>query len=337
MSMKVVANAWDLSDDYLRWACQIGLDGVDIGGLSQVPGMAEQGYPHAAELLALTQRIRSWGLSIHRVSLPSPDRFMRGEAGGKEDLDNLCRTIACYGEAGIPIGRVGFAWESTPIHTTHQAEHRGGYKYRGFDLELWQQQLAESSHEKESIPEDYWDRVKAVYERIIPIAEEADVKIAIHPSDPPLPGASFNSLGFHRVLDAHPSDHNGFLYCVGTRCEAGGTQVVLDEINKYGRMGKIFHVHFRNVRGSLATTGGFEEVLLDDGDMNMFQILLALRNVGYEGALNPDHYPHIGPETPELARSYACPSYSVGYIKALLAAVTALPQAGAMPTVAAAF
>jgi mannonate dehydratase len=237
MSMKVVANAWDLSDDYLRWACQIGLDGVDIGGLSQVPGMAEQGYPHAAELLALTQRIRSWGLSIHRVSLPSPDRFMRGEAGGKEDLDNLCRTIACYGEAGIPIGRVGFAWESTPIHTTHQAEHRGGYKYRGFDLELWQQQLAESSHEKESIPEDYWDRVKEVYERIIPVAEEADVKIALHPSDPPLPSASFNSLGFHRVLDAHPSDHNGFLYCVGTRSEAGGTQVVLDEINKYGRMG----------------------------------------------------------------------------------------------------
>jgi mannonate dehydratase len=271
MSMKVVANAWDLSDDYLRWACQIGLDGVDIGGLSQVPGMAEQGYPHAAELLALTQRIRSWGLSIHRVSLPSPDRFMRGEAGGKEDLDNLCRTIACYGEAGIPIGRVGFAWESTPIHTTHQAEHRGGYKYRGFDLELWQQKLAERPHETERRPEDYWD------------------------------------------------------------------QVVLDEINKYGRMGKTFHVHFRNVRGSLATTGGFEEVLLDDGDMNMFQILLALRNVGYEGALNPDHYPHIGPETPELARSYACPSYSVGYIKALLAAVTALPQAGAMPTVAAAF
>ena len=48
-------------------------------------------------------------------------------------------------------------------------------------------------------------------------------------------------------------------------------------------------VHFRNVRGSLATAGGYEETLLDDGDMNMFKIMLALREVGFDGCLNPDH------------------------------------------------
>jgi mannonate dehydratase len=325
MGMKVVANLREPSDECLQWACQIGLDGVDhLGG--SVPGLKERGTPNMPELHKVIKRIRSWGLSIHRVSLPTPGKFMAGQPGGEKELDDLCTTLRCYGEAGIPIARVHFPNEATHIGTTHLAEHRGGYKYRGFDLELWQQQLAENPPETEIMPEEYWDRVKGVYERIVPVAEEAEVKLAMHPSDPPLPGAPFDTLGYHKVIDACPSDYNGYLYCVGTRCEAGGTQVVLDEINKYGRMGKIFHVHFRNVRGNLASTGGFEEVLLDDGDMNMFQILLALRNVGYEGALNPDHHPHIGPPASDGSGSYTSPSYAIGYIKGLLAALAAQPQ-----------
>jgi hypothetical protein len=60
--------------------------------------------------------------------------------------------------------------------------------------------------------------------------------------------------------------------------------------------------------------------------MNMFQILLALRNVGYEGALNPDHHPHIGPPASDGSGSYTSPSYAIGYIKGLLAALAAQPQ-----------
>ena len=70
--------------------------------------------------------------------------------------------------------------------------------------------------------------------------------------------------------------------------------LVLDEINNYGRKGKIFMIHLRNVRGSLATAGAFEEVLLDDGDMNMFKIVLELHKVGFDGCLNPDHIPSYG-------------------------------------------
>ncbi|MDR4945583.1 mannonate dehydratase [Neobacillus cucumis] len=78
---------------------------------------------------------------------------------------------------------------------------------------------------------------------------------------------------------------------MGTRAEEGGSPLVLNEINHYGRKSKIFLVHFRNVRGSLPTTKAFEEALLDDGDLNMFKILLELDKVGYDGCLNPDHVP----------------------------------------------
>ena len=67
----------------------------------------------------------------------------------------------------------------------------------------------------------------------------------------------------------------------------------MDEINHYGRKGRLFEIHFRNVRGSLPTAGGFEEVLLDDGDMNMFKILQALHQVGFDSFLNPDHVPTL--------------------------------------------
>ena len=77
----------------------------------------------------------------------------------------------------------------------------------------------------------------------------------------------------------------------------------------------------RNVRGSLATAGGYEEVLLDDGDMNMFRILLELRRVGFEGCVNADHIPPIEGDTPGSSLGLA---YSIGYLRSMLAALAAL-------------
>ena len=77
-------------------------------------------------------------------------------------------------------------------------------------------------------------------------------------------------------------------------------------------------------RGSLATARGFEEVLLDDGDMNMFKILLELKKVGFDGCLNPDHIPRMEGDEPNSAPIIGL-SYSIGYIKALLAALAVYP------------
>ena len=73
------------------------------------------------------------------------------------------------------------------------------------------------------------------------------------------------------------------------------------------------------MRASFATAGAFEEVLLDDGDMNMFKILRELKRVGYDGCLNPDHYPTLEGDGP-AGNTHAL-AYSIGYIKALLAAL----------------
>jgi mannonate dehydratase len=336
--MKISIQSRPPTDSYLRWASQIGvdcLDAVSLPGVKQVGAAGEQGCADLEKLLKLRRWIRSFGLDMNRVSLPNVSKFMLGHPGGDEQVENACKTLKVLGEARIPIARPTFATSSGVWPETHgvprvwpktipmRSVHRGGYLMRGFDLAAMRTHMAETEADRtEVLPEEWWSRVEEYYGRLISLAEECGVKIAMHPSDPPMPDTPFSGLGYHHVLDIRPSPNSGLLYCVGTRCEAGGTRLVLDEINHFGRKGKIFLVHFRNVRGSLASTGAFEEVLLDDGDMNMFEILLALQKIGYEGCLNPDHTPILEGDTPERRMAW---SYSVGYLKALLAALAALP------------
>ena len=310
-------SVWDggLTDSYLKQVVQLGVDCIDFGGADAFPGVKDQGFPDLDELLKIKKHIRSWGLDINRVTLPNiTEKFMKGTPDGDRELEDTCNALRIFGEAGIPIARQRFAGDTfNYVMTRYRSIHRGGYTSRGESCSLTKNPPETPTGEE---LERWWNRFCEVYSELVPIAEEYDIRLAIHPSDTPNPDTPFGSLGYHRVIDAFPSRNVGYLYCIGTRAEAGGTPLVLDEINNYGRKGRIFMVHFRNVRGSLATAGGFEEILLDDGDMNMFKILLELRKVGFNGCLNPDHIPNL--------EGNVGLAYSVGYIKALLAALTVL-------------
>ena len=111
-----------------------------------------------------------------------------------------------------------------------------------------------------------------------------------------------------------PSPKSGVLFCIGTRYESGID--IFAQIRMFGP--KIFHVHFRNVRGTLPHNRGYEEVMLDEGDMDMLEVLRALDKVGYDGSLNPDHDPALKGDTPDRNAARA---FAVGYIRALLLAL----------------
>jgi len=307
----------DLSDSYLRYVTQLGVDCIDFGAAETFPGVVERGVPDLEGVLAIKKRLSSWGLAINRVTLPNiSEAFMKGEPGLKDELEATCTALRVFSEAGVPIARQRFGGDAMPHRTQpYQSVHRGGYLSRG-----------EYAHRSQPEPRSaealdaWWERFRLVYGELVPIAEEVGVNLALHPSDTPYAGTPFDSLGYHRVTDLFPNRCVGYLYCIGTRAEAGGSALVLDEINIYGRKGRLFTVHFRNVRGSLATAGGYEEVLLDDGDMNMAGILRALQRVGFDGCVNPDHIPVLEGDHAPTSIGLA---YSVGYIKALLAASSA--------------
>ena len=307
-------SVWDggLSDSYLKQVTQLGADCIDFGGGNAFPGVEEQGYPDLDEVLKIKKRIRSWGLDINRVTLPNiTEKFMQGQPGGEQELENTCNALRVFAEASVPIARQRF-WGDTfdYLMTRYSSVHRGGYTSRGESRAATQNPPATPTMEA---LDEWWKRFSEIYGALVPIADECDIKLAIHPSDVPNPDTPLGGLGFHRVIDTFPSRNVGYLYCCGTRAEAGGSAIVLDELNNYGRKGRIFMVHLRNVRGSLATASAFEEVLLDDGDMNVFKIIRELQKVGFDGCINADHIPKLEGDV-GLA-------YSVGYIKALFAAL----------------
>ena len=314
--MKIsVWNDSDLSDRYLKQVTQLGAEYVDFGSGAWFPGVKEQGYPDLDAVIKVRTKVQSYGLDINRVTLPDiSEDFMKARPAADKDLENTCQALRVFAEAGCPLARQRFVGDTFPqMMARTRTKHRGGYESRSETLAR-----PVPTYPSPEELEGWWERFKVIYDGLVPIADETGIKLTVHPSDTPNQDTPFGGIGFHRVIDEYPSRNVGYLYCCGTRAESGGSAIVMDEINNYGRKGKIFMIHLRNVRGSLATAGGFEETLLDDGDMNMFKILRELKQVGFDGCVNPDHHPKLeGDEDGMMALGYA-----IGYIKALFAVLS---------------
>ncbi len=100
--------------------------------------------------------------------------------------------------------------------------------------------------------------------------------------------------GYKRMMELVPSDYNGIEFCQGTFTEMVGPQVI-DVIRYFGERNKIVYVHFRNVRGVYPV---FDDVFIDEGDVNMFEAMRTYKEVGFDGVLTPDHTPHIAGDSP---------------------------------------
>ncbi len=307
----------ELTDEWLRQKVALGADAIDFGLDRDMPGVTEQGYPRLDDVRALRKRLRSFGIDINRVTLPTLTRnFIDERVGAEDELENAARALEVYGQARIPIARQRTEGDVFPqMMEAYRTPHRGGYMSRAESLRRGPVEIPSRAE-----MDRWWGRFCHAFERLTPIAEAYDIKLAVHPSDTPNVDTPFGGIGFHRIIDAFPSPNVGYVYCIGTRAEAGGSSLVIDEINNYGRKGKLFMLHMRNVRGSLATASGFEETLLDDGDLNMARILRELRNVGFSGCINPDHIPDLPGDTETRDVGWA---YSIGYLKALFAASVA--------------
>lgn len=314
--MKVLLRERDLSDEYIRFAAQVGVDGFDIHEPTNVPGIAERGYADAAGLRALLDKLRRWGLGVYRVAPPTPENYLLGRPGGEQEVEQLCRTLEALGQAGVPFMSMPLHLGVNPGYRGHHTvTHRGGYTMLGVDLDRMRRSLAARPPELVVDVEAHYERSVRLYQRLVPIAEATGIRLILHPSDPQLPETEFSPARWSRILDDVPSAHSGLLYCVGSRYETGVN--IHDDIRAFARRGKIFHVHFRNVRGTLPARGGYEEVALHDGDMNMAAVLRTLRATGYDGALQIDHLPDY---TGDNAFQGMASAYAVGYLKALLAA-----------------
>jgi mannonate dehydratase len=167
--------------------------------------------------------------------------------------------------------------------------------------------------------EEIWRRFGAFLAEMIPVAEEAGVRLALHPDDPPLPelrGAArlvYHPDQFQRVLDLQPSPMNAIEFCVGTVSEMAGADVY-GAVDRYSRAGRIAYVHLRNVRGKVPH---YHETFVDEGDTDMLRVLAILHANGYDGVIIPDHTPLLDCDAPW----HAGMAYALGWMRAALTAL----------------
>lgn len=320
---KISENIGNLEEATLRWMAQLGHKWVVLQGTDWVD-QGGKGYWSADDITPLQQRCREFGMELYSLMIPiawlmSP---MLAKPDRDQWIENISRSVQAAGRAGIQMiewrWSPDFKWGGDVGYYSEQG--RGGATYKAFNYDLVKDKPPFDDLGTIS-KDELWERLLYFCEPVMEAAEGAGVKMSLHPKDPPVAemrGISrilTDSDSIERFLDAVDSPSNGFTFCQGTVTEMGVD--VIDAIRRIGGRGRIHHVHFRAVRGSVPH---YVETFIDEGDVDMLEAMRAYKEVNYTGSLVSDHTPQIPDELPggKIGRSF-----SHGYIRGLIQAVNA--------------
>ncbi len=275
-------------------------------------------------LLRTKQRYESAGFKLAVIEARPPYNLVkRGLPGRDAEIDAICTMIENMGKLQIPVWCYEWMTDFNWLRTNMNTPSRGGSVVTSFDASLLRD--APPTENGPISDEELWTNLEYFLKRVVPVAEQANVKLAMHPDDPPLSpirGVSriMRSVeNYQRLLDLVPSPVNGITLCQGNFTLM--TDNLPDVIRHFGRQKKVFFVHFRDVRG---TVENFRETWHDDGKTDLLECMRAWRDVGFDGVLRPDHVPTVeGDSNDRPGYSSFGRLYAIGYIRGLREAVYA--------------
>jgi len=248
-------------------------------------------------------------------SRPPMERTVLGREGRDEEIRQVKTCIRNLGELGVDV--YCWVWTENPLgvlRTHDDIEDRGGSLQTRYHHETME---AEDEHPAADITEDeLWENLEYFLDEVVPVAEEAGVKMALHPDDPPVspirgvPRIVTGVEAYDRILGYHDSKHNGVAFCQGNFTAMGVD--VPDTIRRFGD--RIHLAHFRDVVG---TAEEFREVWHDDGPTDMAAVIRAYLDVDFDGVIRPDHVGEMaGGEIGDGGNKGRL--FAVGYLKGLV-------------------
>lgn len=287
------------------------------------------------ELTDLRRAVEAEGLQLAAIENLDPSHWHDVLLDGpskREQLEDLKTIVRTVGAAGIPCLGYNFSVAGVWGHVVGPFA-RGAAESVGFSAamgpcetpiprgQVWNMTYdsdAPVGVVGEVTTEQLWSRLEEFLRQLVPVAEEAGVRLAAHPDDPPVPTLRGTARLVHRpelyqrLLDLYPSHHNALEFCQGTIAEmADGEMDVYQAIDRYSRQGAIAYVHFRNVRGKVPE---YHEVFVDEGDVDMVGALRIYHRNGYDGVIIPDHTPQMSCPAPW----HAGMAYALGWMRAAI-------------------
>lgn len=323
-----------------RWFAG-GFDKITLNQIRQIPGVTGvvtslldipvgDVWP-LERVKALKEEVNSYGLEVEviesvnihediKLGEKTRDKYIQAYIDTMKNLSQIGIKVICYNfmpvldwarsDLARPLvdGSNTMAYNHEYILNINPSsladrfdEQSNGFALPGWEPERLKQMSIAIAKYKNISEEQYWKNIKYFLDSVIPYAEEYDIKLAIHPDDPPwpifgLPRVITNRDNIRKFLDLNKSKYNGITLCTGS-LGANRQNDIPAIIREFAAEGRVHFAHIRNLK--FESEKDFYECahLTKCGSLNMFEIVKALYDTGFNGYIRPDHGRMIWDET----------------------------------------
>ena len=309
-----------VSEEAIRGVVEIGVYHVLSGG----PALPWE----ASKLQPIVDKLKAAGVTLGNLMIGGFTDTLYGRPGRDEEIEKVRQSIQAAGQVGIPVVEYNF-YAHRAMEGYYEEVGRGGAGFTAVDYERMnglQPLREEGAHDLKEM----WANVTYFLKAVIPVAEKANVRLALHPNDPPFPlsrGSQqiMGSLaGWKHLIEIVNSPSNGITFDCGVTMEMGEDPVAV--CNYFGTRDRINHMHYRNPH-VMKPYVKYDEGFIDEGDINMFAVMRELVKVKYPREVYPEHpraldYDRIrGPiHGYPGGGGYAGDLYDIAYARAMLQA-----------------
>ncbi len=317
-----VAYFYGLQERKMLLQKQMGITGVVSPSSPWAVGLSNTRPWEYEALVAVKEAYAKNGLQWKVLEgTPPLDKVKLGLDGRDEEIENFITLMRNMKRIGLDI--ICYNW--MPVinwtRTDMARKGRGGALVTAFDYEQ-AAQLPPTEYGEVS-EERMWKNLEYFLKAVVPEAEKSDIRLALHPDDPPVPQIRGiarimrTADAFKKLIEIVPSPNNGLTLCQGTFATMG--EDIPSVIRYFGERKKIFFVHFRDIRGD---RNNFEETFHDEGKTDMFGAMKTYFEVGFNGPMRPDHVPTVAGDSNEHpGYSELGTLFAIGYIKGLIEGV----------------